>query len=586
MFVMVSLLLGINIITVGQILPSPSKTAVIPISGVINERTEVYNVFRSDVLTLKGYLDVIRKAGEDSDIDAILIRLNMPLLGWAKANELHRAIAELKNTQKPVFVYFQDAELIHYYIASAADQLIISPTGNLMITGIGIDIYFIKELLNKLYIQADLLTIGIFKTAAEPLTRQTLSPEARSMFDSILNNLYDGITSAIATSRNIEKHKLLTLIDESPYTADAALKAGLVNGVCYEEDVKAFLEEETNTTLELVGDYGIEKPPSPDEMTFFDFFKMFATQTGERARTKSGPQIALVYAVGMIIPGAPDDFPFAEDIVSAEAIAQTLEDLAEKEDIKGVVLRVDSGGGSATASDIICNAVGDFASQKPIVASLSDTAASGGYYIAMAAKKILAEPFTITGSIGVVGGKIVLGDLYRKIGINKESLSRGKHHDILSESRAFTEEERATIEELMQDVYDRFIEKAAKYRGIEIEEMNALAEGRVWTGSQAKEQKLIDEIGGIEQAINAVKELAGISTGEKIELVIYPKPPGFIKILQSFFSPGFYGQTRSLQAQILQAFDRNNTTPLLLTFAQLLQHNRLLYLSPILIIFN
>jgi len=564
-------------------LPTPAKTAVITISGVINERVELYNIFRPDVLTLRDYSELIKKTKDDPDIDLVVIKLETPILGWAKATQLRRSILQLKNSGKPVFVYLQDAELIHYYIASAGTEILMSPTASLLITGIGIDVYYLKELLNNIYINSDILVIGKYKTAAEPLTHKEMSPEAREMFNSILDNFFEHILDKISESRKLSKDKLKELIDNSPYTPEEGLKAGLIDDICYEEELQQVINKKTKTLTEFIPDYGLEKFPISGELSLVDFFRLMASESQKQITKKAGKKIALIYAVGLILPGSKEDYPFAENIITADDIKNVLEKCAEDEEVIGAVLRVESGGGSAPASDLICHAIAEFAKQKPIVASLSDVAGSGGYYIAMSSTKIVAEPFTLTGSIGVIGGKIILGELYKKIGIHKKTLSRGKHHQMFSETAPFTPDERKALLRLLRNTYQKFVAQAAEFRGMNTDEMDKIAQGRVWTGHQAQQYGLVDELGGIDTAINLVKNIAHLSPEEEIQIVVYPKPPGIIRILRTLFTRAVYLHNPYLSFLSFPVTLITEDTPQLVLISHLLRKQHILFLSPYLI---
>lgn len=562
---------------------TPAKTAVITITGVINERVEFYNIFRPDVLTLRDYSELIKKAKDDPEVEIVIIKLDNPILGWAKATQLRRSILQLKNSGKPVFIYLHDAGLIHYYIASAGSEILMSPTATLNITGIGIDVYYLKELLNKIYVQSDILAIGKYKTAAESLTQKEMSPEAREMFNSILDNFYEHILDKISETRKLSKDKLKELIDNSPYTAEEGLNAGLIDGICYEGELQEVINKKTKTLTEFIPNYGLEKFHISEELSLVDFFRLIASESQRQIRKKRGKKIALIYAVGYIFPGAKEDYPFTEDIITADDIKNVLEKCAEDDEVVGAVLRVESGGGSASASDLICYAVAEFAKHKPIVASLGDTAASGGYYIAMSATKIVAEPFTLTGSIGVIGGKIVLGSLYEKIGVHKESLSRGKHHQMFSETAPFTSEEKKILLRLLNNTYQKFIRQAGNFRGIAPEEMDKVAQGRVWTGEQAQQHGLVDELGGIDTAINLVKNITRIAPQEEIQIVVYPKPPGIIRILRTLFTRAVYFQTPYLSFLSSPVALFTQDTSQIMLIAHLLRNQNVLFLSPYLI---
>ncbi len=405
-------------------------------------------------------------------------------------------------------------------------------SGTLAVTGVRAELTFFKDLLDKLGIKAEMMQIGAYKGAAEPLTRTGMSPEFRKQFESVIDNYYSQMIDTIAHDRKLDSGKVKDLIDEGLFTATAAKEAGLVDRVAYIDEFRKDLAEKLKVEeVTLVEDYG-KKQIDADFSGFGGMMKFMQMLMGGEAQEKGGKnkKIAVVYAVGVITDGESGGGLLSETTLGGDTLAKAIRDADANPKVVAIVLRIDSPGGSALASDLVWREV--VRAKKPIVASMGDVAASGGYYIAMGAKKIVAEPGTLTGSIGVVGGKVALKGLFDKVGIKTESISRGKLSGWESVDEPFTTAEREAWMKSMKDIYRQFTTKAAEGRKIELKHLqDDLAGGRVYTGKMAVDNKLVDKLGTLDDAVAEAKSLAGLKADEPIDRLELPKPKTLFEML-------------------------------------------------------
>lgn len=509
------------------------KYVICELSGPVNEKADLYDFMYPRYYTVKQYLDLFEKAKTDPAVRGIILEVGLPEMGWAKVQQLRRAIANFRASGKKVYAFLEAESLGGYLVAAACDEVVLAPSGMLLIVGLRADVYYLKDLLSKLGIEADMLHIGKYKTGAETLDRSSMSEEMREVLNSLLDELYEQMAQMIGESRHLTPERVKAIVDQGPFTPPEAKSLNLIDVVGYEDDFLQDLETSYGQKVELVRDYG-KKKPAMEQMSFFNIFTLF--QKPEPAAVETGKKkIALVYAVGPVLPGSKEEYPFTENLITSDDLINDLKECQKDEQIKAIVMRVDSPGGSGMASDLIWKAVNEVKKEKPVVVSMSDVAGSGGYYISMAATKIVAEPGTITGAIGVIGGKFILGELYDKIGINSESLSRGQRSHLFSESTKFTDDERRVMLKLLQHFYEMFVAKAAQGRNMSTVDMDAVAQGRAWLGTQAKAHGLVDEIGGLQTAMEIAKELAHIGKDEEISVVVYPKQLGLFEFIQRMF---------------------------------------------------
>ncbi len=470
-------------------------------------------------------------AAKDKDVVAVWLRFDGFQPSGGNINEFRAAVERIRKAGKPVFAELLDgADSGVYQVAIACDKIYMPEGTEIEILGPRVIRQHYKGLLDKLGMQFDVLRMGRCKGAYEPFTHEKMSAEVRENYQSLVDDRYEQLVETIAAGRHLEAAKVKELIDRGIFTPDAALKAGLVDYVVYasrmEDELKTALKADEN--LKIVSNY--KKKKKEEISSIFDLMKLFAG--GEKSKKATGKKkIALVYETGEITTGTSN----AGGLLSGKSqgsttIAKLLRKVADDADVKAVVVRIDGPGGSATASDLIWQETMRLKEKKPVVSSMSSVAASGTYYTAVAGTKIFAEPGTITGSIGVIGGKLVTETLMKKLGINTEFIGRGKMSG-MELDRPFTPDERKVLLEMVEDTYREFKSKVAKCRGMTFEKVSELAEGRVYTARQALKLGLIDEIGTLADAIAAAKQAAGLKADEEVEIVQYPEEKSIFEIL-------------------------------------------------------
>lgn len=467
-----------------------------------------------------GLLTQLRKAKVDNRIQAVLLDISFPRIGWGKAEELREAIKEFKTSGKQVYAYMELGMNREYYIATAADKIFVPPSGDLYINGFAAEAMFYKGSLDKLGIEADVIQIGPrYKNAPDQYTRKEMGEGQREVINAVLDEYFSRFTAGIAEARGKSVEDVKAIIDNAPYNATQAKELGLIDDAIYteqiHEELKKRLDYKADDKLRTIRGGEYREIPS------------------DSLGLNKGERIAVIYASGAINVGRSNDSPFGGSMVGSDTIVAAVNEAANDTSIKAIVLRVDSPGGSALASDLMWNALENAKKKgKPVVVSMSDVAASGGYYISCNANKIVAEPTTITGSIGVFMGKPVVKGLYDWLGITNEYVMRGKNSGIFRETEKWTPEERKKMEDGANNIYfNNFLPKVAAGRNMDSERADSLGQGRVWTGSQAKENGLIDEFGGLEKAIDIAKELAGLPADKDVKRVVLPAPRPFFETL-------------------------------------------------------
>lgn len=470
-----------------------------------------------DDQSLTRLLSNIKKAKADKRIGAILLELDMTMIGWGKADEIRDTLADFRSTGKPVYAYMEYGTNKEYYLATAADRIYVAPIGDLFIVGLAADVMSLGGSLDKLGVKADFYQIGKYKTAPEQYTRKEMSEASREVLNSILDEFFARYVSTIAATRKKSEADVRTLIDNAPLGAWEAKQAGLIDDAKYRDEV----EDELKKRLGYKDSDKLRKVRESD----------YRGVSPESVGLGTGERIALVFASGPIGGGQSDDgSAFSSQSTGSDTVVKALNDARDDKTIKAIILRVDSPGGTSYASDVIWHAVEKAKAQKPVVVSMSDVAASGGYYISATASKIIAEPSTITGSIGVYAGKPVIKGFYDWLGINNEYVLRGKQAGMFRETEPFNADERAKFETMLKSFYyDDFLPKVAKGRGRDVEYVDSIAQGRVWTGTQAKERGLVDEFGGMDKAVEVAKQLANIPADKGVRRVVFPAPRPFLQ---------------------------------------------------------
>lgn len=461
-----------------------------------------------------------KKAKVDNRIKVILLEIDMSGAGWGKSEEIRDAIADFRSSGKPVYAYMEYGMNKEYYIASACDKIYLAPPGELFINGLAADVMFFRGSLDKLGIYPEIFQIGKYKSAGDMFTRKDMSDAHREFMNSLLDDLFNRYVEAIAKARGKTSDEVRAIIDEAPYGAPKAKDIGLIDGVAYREEV----EKELKTKL------GYKEADPLRLVKSSDYQQVKAESLG----LNEGEKIAVIYAIGDIGSGQSENSPGGSQSIGSDTLSKAIDDAREDKSIKAIVIRVDSPGGSGLASDVIWHSVVAAKEKKPVVISMSDVAASGGYYIACGANKIVAQPSTITGSIGVVAGKPVMKGFYDWLGLSNEYLLRGKNAGMFRETEKFTPEERAKFEDWIKTTYyNDFVPKVAKGRSKDAAYIDSIAQGRVWTGAQGQERGLVDEFGGLDRAVEVAKDLAQIPKDKGVQRVILPYPRTFLQELLS-----------------------------------------------------
>ena len=482
-------------------------------------------------LSLKALLERFKQARQDNSVVAVVLDLQGARLGLGQLEEIHAALRKFNAVDKEVFVHADTLSTGTFAAATGASHISLVPTGDLWLLGLYGETPYLRGALDKLGITPDFEHLEAYKTAHEFYTMIGPSEAAREMDDWLLDGLYAGLVDMVAEGREMSPEKIRALIDDGPYSAEAALAAGLIDSVQHRQDFVADLKDRYGRGVEVVADYAEEEEALPED--FFSMIALFMEMLNPQPKTYTEPSVAVIYVEGAIQTGTQEATPFGvAGGAFSTSIRKALDKAAEDRSVKAVVLRVDSGGGSALASEIIWDAAQRVARRKPLIASMGNVAASGGYYVLCGAETIFSDRNTIAGSIGVVGGKLVTTGGWNKLGINWHAMQRGKMAALLSTATPFNEQERAKILHYMTTIYDKFKAHVNEGRGDRLTKpVEEMAGGRVFTGEQALALGLIDKIGGLDDAIKFAANRAGLG---EYEIRVIPEPPN---VLEMLFAP-------------------------------------------------
>jgi protease-4 len=455
---------------------------------------------------------MLRHAAADSRIKAVVFEPTGASVGWAKMQEIHADLEQFRKSGKPLVAYLKGPSLRDYYMATACSKIYMAPTDVLDLKGIAFELMYFKNTLDKLGVHVDVEHVGKYKDYGDMFTRTNMSPETNEVMTSLADDIYDDLVNTIAKGRHRDAAAIRATIDDGPFLAKQAKAKGLVDELRYEDE--AFGEVKT-----LLHQSELKKTTEKEYVSAPD------TTSG----SSTADRIAFVAAEGTITRGDPDSS--GDSGLEAEAFDKMLARIGNDKNLKGVIVRIDSPGGDAAASDEMWRAMNELRKRKPVVISMSDAAASGGYFMAMTGDTIVAYPATETGSIGVVFGKPNLHGLYDKLGVTKDFVSRGRFARIESDYASLTEPERKKLVDGIDSDYEDFVGKVAAARRKPFSVIEPLAQGRVWLGDQAKSNGLVDELGGIDRAIELVKAKAHIPSANKVNLVLYPGKRSILDVL-------------------------------------------------------
>ncbi|HTI42730.1 MAG TPA: signal peptide peptidase SppA [Vicinamibacterales bacterium] len=492
----------------------------------------VGQLIASETTTVRGFVESLRLAKRDPRITGVLLMpssLDSPF--WGKVQELRDAVLDFRKSGKVVVAFLEFGGDREYYLASAADKVYLLPTSALDLTGVASYEVFVRGTLDKLGAYPDFLQIGDYKTAVNQLTQKSFTPAHREMTESLNGDMYGQLVRGIASARKKTEAEMRQLLDQGPFAPEDAVKYGLVDGLAYEDQLDDRIPQ-------------LRQGGEMRRVDGGDYQRVTARSLGIRPSSR----IAVLYASGVIASGRSGYDPGNGAVVGSDTFVEQVRRLREDDSIKAIVLRVDSPGGSSVASDVMWRELVITRDQKPsrpLITSMSDLAASGGYYISVPGQAIVAQPGTLTGSIGIFAGKIVIEGTLDKVGVTTETVKSGKNSDIYSPFARFSPEQRVKVGQYMDGFYKNFVTKVAQGRHMTPEGVNAIAQGRVWTGAQAKERGLVDALGGLDTAVAIAKQRAHIPADEDVDLVVYSPRRSFYEALtqlgRSSISLGSWG---------------------------------------------
>lgn len=538
----VTMLAGIVASSESETLVMPNSVFTLELKGTVQERYQpspVDQLFEDQISTygLEDILSSIQKAKEDEQIKGIYLHTGALACSTASLQAIHRALADFKQSGKFLIAYADMYTQGGYYLASVADKVIVNPVGSLSWHGLASETMFLKDFLAKIGVKMQIFRVGTYKSAVEPMTNTEMSPANREQTQAFLESTWKSIVDDVAASRNISVDSLNLLADKNMdlRPAEDYVHCGLADTLMYKDEVLSYLKSLAGLTVE-------------DDLHTLSLDEMTRVKSAT-PKSKTRDVVAVYYAYGEIDNGSSYD-----EGINSEKMTKDLRDLRKDKNVKAVVLRVNSPGGSAYGSEQIWREVNLLKAEKPVVVSMGDYAASGGYYISCAANKIVAEPTTLTGSIGIFGMMPDASELLtNKLGLHFDGVKTHKMADMGSMSRPFNAEESALMQQMVNQGYALFTKRCAEGRNIPLEELCKIAEGRVWTGSMAKELKLVDELGGLDTAIQLAAELGKV---KDYKLKSYPAKQDFLtELLNTRTDRYIHGQLQETFGEYYQGFE-------------------------------
>lgn len=492
-----------------------NSVLVLNLSGNIQEQQplDVSNIFLgSQPLVLHEINSAIDQAATDSRIKGLVVRIAPVDAGWAKLEEIHQHLLDFRASGKPSLCYlgYDGEENQEYYLATGCDQIWLASTNPLDVRGMIAEATFLRGALDKLHIVPNFLHIAEYKAATNEYTEKKFTPAHREEVTSLLTSLYNRYLTEVSSARKMDRARFADLVQVGPFLAQEALQNKLVDHIGYWDQVEGFFHQR-------IGSW--------NPVDFSDYRRGLSDG--------SGPQIAIIYASGEIVSGASQSSSTGGELMGGDSIAAEIRRARNDSDIKAIILRVDSPGGSSVASEVIRREVQLARKEKPVVVSMSDLAASGGYWISMSANKIVADPDTITASIGVLSGKMNLAGLYQLVGVSTDYVATGENATLYSDQQNFSPAQQQTVQKMLNDVYWNFTHGVASGRNLPLATVERIGKGRVWSGEQAKGLGLVDDLGDTDRAVEVAKQLAHIPANESVEIVRLPKPQSLFDFLLS-----------------------------------------------------
>jgi protease-4 len=505
-----------------------NSVLVLDAEGEIEEQrpNDFFSAFSAHpVPVLHDFTDAIDAARTDSRITGIAVRVAPLETGWGKLEEIRAHLLDFRKSGKPSVCYlgYDGIGNREYYLASACQQIWLVPQTPLNIHGMMAEAIFLRGTLDKLKIVPEFYHVAEYKTAGNLYTEKKFTPAHREEVEALLHSIYDRYLTDVAQARSMDRAKLEALVARGPLTPSEAVENKLVDRLGYWDQVQDYFNKHGNGW-------------NPVSLTRY---RGFSGWSG------GGQKIAVVQATGLIVSGQSQNTAGGGFVMGGDSVAADIRRARRDSSIKAIVLRVDSGGGSAVGSEVIRREVELATADKPVVVSMSDVAASGGYWIAMGANKIVADPNTITGSIGVLIGKLNISGLYNLLGISTDYVATSDNATIFWDQQNFSPAQREYIQKFLKETYAQFIRGVASGRKMTVEQVDKIGKGRVWSGAQAKELGLVDDLGGLDRAIEVAKKLAHIPAGESVRIVRLPEEKTFFQVLFEREKEQF-AETRSL----------------------------------------
>jgi protease-4 len=499
---------------------------------------QFHSLFLGPSTSLFEVTHAIDHAAKNPHIKGLSMRIGVMSLGPTQIQELRDAILRFRKHGKQTFFHTQTfGELspatLPYYLATAFDQIFVQPSGFLILTGLFTELPFAAKALDNIGVKARIGTREEYKTAMSFLTDKEMSPANAEETHSLLKELFNDMLKGITTEREITRETVLKTMEESPFmTAEKALTLGFIDGINYYDTYESVV-------LSRVG----ENTKRYRITEYIEYLK-----AEENSQSQEQDVIALIYGTG-IIQNGPKSNTLTEGFLTSDTMQKAFEAAIKNPKVKAIIFRVNSPGGSGVVSDSIARYV-QIAQEHniPVIASLGDAAASGGYWIVAGCNKIIAQPMTITGSIGVLGGKLVLAGLFHNLDINFGTVAEGPNGSFWSFSQDFTDQQWALLQDNLDEVYKQFIQRVVDGRKLSIDHVKQIAKGRVWSGCQAKQYGLVDELGGFDKAIEVAKQEAKIPLEQEVKVIVYPKPKSFFEQLRSYYDEDLADGTNAVRA--------------------------------------
>ncbi len=477
---------------------------VLPIYGDIPEYSTQKFIFRNkEPLTIWGIFKTVQRAKYDKRIKGIILRIYSPSAGMGKIDEIIDILKDFKSTGKKVYAYLEFSGMKDYYLASVADKIYMIPTGTLMINGYSFEIMFYKDFFSKLGIKADFLHIGKYKTASNLFTENKMTPAHREVMQDLLNEYTNRFLTVVSINRNIKLDDAKQLFNIGLFTPKEAMNFNLVDKIGYYDEL---IQDLSNKISKLI----INK--KVNTINYFNYIYNLSYP-------KKSNNIAIIFAMGQIDSGKSGYNPLFGTMMGSDTIINSIKKARKNRSVKAIVLRINSPGGSGIASDEILRELKKTAKEKPIIVSMSDLAASGGYWISMAGKEIIAHPLTLTGSIGVLAGKFCLKGLYDKLGLTIDRVEEGKYAHMFSSTEEFSDDEKQLFFKNIKTFYDNFLNVVSEGRKMKKSDVDSIGRGRVWTGNEALKINLIDRLGGLLTALNEAKKISKL---KNYGIIVYP----------------------------------------------------------------